>query len=58
MGNCAGYCTGENEEKNEHHIKNSFNQKDLQVGNDNNFEAVYGKFNFKLICGEADKQVE
>jgi hypothetical protein len=44
MGNCAGYCTGENEDKNEHHIKNSFNQRDLQVSKDADFEVRYGKY--------------
>ena len=42
MGNCAGYCTGEGEDKNEHHIKSSFNYKDLQADNDNDFESKYG----------------
>jgi hypothetical protein len=42
MGNCAGYCTGEGEDKNEHHIKSSFNYKDLQANNDNDFESKYG----------------
>lgn len=38
MGNCAGYCTGEAEEKNEHHTKNNFNKIDLQ---DLDFEKTY-----------------
>ena len=42
MGNCAGYCNGEGDETNQHQIKNSFNQKDLQA-NDNDFELKYGK---------------
>ncbi len=43
MGNCAGYCNGETDD-NQGQIKNSFNQKDLQV-RDNDFELHYGKRN-------------
>jgi hypothetical protein len=39
MGNCAGYCNGDADadEKNQQQIKNSFNQRDLQL-KDNDFE--------------------
>lgn len=45
MGNCAGYCTGELDDKqNDHHMKNSFNKQDLQVSSKHNdFERQYGK---------------
>jgi len=44
MGNCAGYCngTGDGDDQNQQQIKNSFNQKDLQL-KDNDFEQKYGK---------------
>ena len=45
MGNCAGYCTGKDDadETNQQKIKNSFNQRDLQL-KDNDFETKYGKY--------------
>lgn len=44
MGNCAGYCNGaaEGEDATQQQIKNSFNQRDLQL-KDNDFEQAYGK---------------
>lgn len=44
MGNCAGYCNGQpdGEDQTQQQIKNSFNQRDLQL-KDNDFEQAYGK---------------
>jgi hypothetical protein len=45
MGNCAGYCNGQGDgdDVNQQQIKNSFNQRDLQI-KDNDFEQKYGTY--------------